>query len=112
MVRTHFRCIKSESGIKRHVGKGSGSEQTDLNSKPHSEERFYYFLFLYVKDQISDTLLLVQYILLKKKSFCNSPSPHPHPQWAEFLTREEAGRDYQGVGRLEEGAGKLSFPCD
>lgn len=69
MVRTHFRCIKSESGIKRHVGKGSGSEQTDLNSKPHSEERFYYFLFLYVKDQISDTLLLVQYILLKKKKF-------------------------------------------
>lgn len=93
VVRIHFRCIKSESGIKGHAGKGSGSEQTHLSSKPHLEERCYYFLFLHVKkDQISDTLLLDQYILLKKKkkSFCNSPSPHPYPQpqWPQFLTRE------------------------
>lgn len=68
VVRIYFRCIKSESGIKGHVGKGSGSEQTHLSSKPHLEERCYYFLFLHVKkDQISDTLLLDQYILLKKK---------------------------------------------
>lgn len=70
-----------------------------------------------MKDQISDTLLPDQYILLKKKkSFCNSPSPDPIPTPTPVARVSdqgaEAGRDYQEVGRLEEGAGRLSFPCD
>lgn len=85
------------------------------SSKPHSEERFYDFLFLYVKkDQMSNTLLPALYILLKKHTTVSVThlSPTPPPVGGVSNQGAEAGRDYQGVGRREEGAGKLSFPCD